>query len=121
MMNEIGLFDSIFGGTTMMKTVDSGQSKIRWDVDAQNIYVETLVPAVSPDSIKINFQDGVLSISGKTVETKLFKARDIKHTLQVNEEIDSDNISAEYTHGILRLTLPKAERVKPKLIEVKVN
>ncbi|MBW7937818.1 MAG: Hsp20 family protein, partial [Candidatus Omnitrophica bacterium] len=37
------------------------------------------------------------------------------------EEVDPENIKAELKNGVLTLFLPRAESVKPRLIEVKVS
>jgi HSP20 family protein len=34
-------------------------------------------------------------------------------------EVDVDNVQADYTHGLLSITLPKTERAKPQQIAVK--
>jgi HSP20 family molecular chaperone IbpA len=35
--------------------------------------------------------------------------------------VDADHVKAEYKHGILMVTLPKAEATKPKQISVSVS
>jgi len=35
--------------------------------------------------------------------------------------VDADNVSAEFEHGVLRITLPKAEDAKPRRISVKAK
>ena len=35
--------------------------------------------------------------------------------------LDEDKVQAEYTHGLLTVTLPKAEKAKPKQIPVQVG
>ena len=36
-------------------------------------------------------------------------------------EVNGANVSAELKHGVLNITLPKSEAVKPRRIEVKAN
>jgi HSP20 family protein len=41
--------------------------------------------------------------------------------MQLPVAVDEDNVQAEYTHGLLTVTLPKAEQAKPKQIPVQVG
>jgi HSP20 family protein len=41
--------------------------------------------------------------------------------MQLPVAVDEDNVQAEYTHGLLTVTLPKAEQAKPRQIEVCVS
>ncbi|MCA9926362.1 MAG: Hsp20 family protein, partial [Anaerolineales bacterium] len=36
-------------------------------------------------------------------------------------DVNSEAVTASYENGVLTLTVPKAEAIKPKRIEVKVN
>jgi HSP20 family protein len=40
--------------------------------------------------------------------------------MRLGGEVDEANVSADYSDGILTLTLPKSEEVKPKKIDVKI-
>lgn len=42
-------------------------------------------------------------------------------TFRLTDEIDRNNIQAEYTNGVLHITLPKVETAHAKQIEVKVR
>jgi len=42
-------------------------------------------------------------------------------TLRLDFHLDRDGVSAEYTDGILHVTLPKAEEARPKKIDVQVE
>jgi HSP20 family protein len=43
---------------------------------------------------------------------------DFLRTFRVGEQIDASRISAEYSNGVLKLRLPKAEAVRPRKIKV---
>ena len=57
-------------------------------------------------------------IEGKahTGSTKGFK-----HTFTINEGLDSDSIEATVIDGVLTVSVPYAEEVKPRKVEVKVK
>ena len=78
-----------------------------------------------------SFTDGQLSISGERLqeqESKDTKCHRIERTygkyyrsFNLPNEIREDNIKAEFKDGQLTITIPKAEEVKPKQIEIKVS
>ena len=44
----------------------------------------------------------------------------VRH-MQLPVAVDEDKVQTEYTHGLLNVTLPKAEQAKPKQITVQVD
>jgi HSP20 family protein len=100
--------------------------------DRDYIYIEALAPGVDPESINLAVMHNVLTISGE----KRRHTEDIKpeafhrseraagkfvRTIELPVEVDADHVKAEYKHGILMITLPKAEAAKPKQISVSVS
>ena len=96
----------------------------------ENFAIQASVPGFAPEEIKIEIQDGVLSISAERAgkdereheEMHLHErfAGTIERKLRLSKNINHEAIEAELEHGVLKLTLPKVEEAKPKLIEVKV-
>jgi HSP20 family protein len=91
--------------------------------------ISTELPGVDPDKIQVSVHDGVLTISG-TIEKQeehkdartLMQERVYGHysrSVRLPQPVDSDNVSAEYDHGVLTLTLPKRAEAQPKLIPVR--
>lgn len=88
------------------------------------------MPGVTSDGIDINFENGTLTIHGK-VESRIcegatsllceYGVGDFFRTFRVSEKVDSANISAEFTNGVLTLHLPKIEAVKPRKITVELK
>jgi HSP20 family protein len=109
------------------------ERKCRW-MPATNVtetdhayQVEMAVPGFSKEDFKINLEKDVLSISTeienaeKTEEQaemnyrmREFGRRNFCRSFSIPEAVDKDNIKAEYTNGILMITLPKKEVVKIK-------
>ena len=50
-----------------------------------------------------------------------FGLLDFFRQFQLNDEVDQEKISAETKNGVLTITLPKAEKAKPRLVKVKVG
>ena len=47
--------------------------------------------------------------------------KDYYRAFIIGEEIDREKISASMSNGVLKLTLPKTEKTKPKRIDIKVS
>lgn len=84
---------------------------------------------IKKDDIKIEVNEGVLTVSGERHD-KSEKKEDKYHLSEISygkftrrfslpEQVDQDNIEASVEDGILHLSIPKSEKVKPKLISVK--
>lgn len=89
------------------------------------------VPGVTPEDLSIKVENGILSLHAKAshkdeVRDASYLWREFGHAsfcrqFQLPEEVDPENIKAELKNGVLTLFLPRAESVKPRLIEVKVS
>jgi HSP20 family protein len=95
------------------------------------VYVDAMAPGVDPSSLSINVVHNTLTISGEKrgapseVEPEAFHRAEraggkFVRAVTLPVEIDADKVAAEYSDGILHITLPKAEKAKPKQISVKV-
>ena len=93
------------------------------------IQVVAEIPGVPKESVKLQVHDGVLTISGErkapeeAKETEWLR-QEIRYgsftrTIQLPESVDAAKVSAEYTNGVLRITLPKQEASKPKEITIR--
>ena len=76
------------------------------------------VPGVTKDDLKIDFEDGKLSIFGKRAANE---AHDWHRAFVVPQGIDAEQISADLAQGVLTVRLPKAEALKPRQIAVRAN
>ena len=59
-------------------------------------------------------------ISAESHYTEMPK-NDYYRAFTIGEEIDREKISAQLTNGVLKVVLPKAERAKPKKIDIKYS
>ena len=96
----------------------------------ENAYiVDVELPGVNKEDVKINFQDGLLSISGERNYENESKEKDA-HRLErfygrfyrsfnFPNAVNGDDIVASYENGVLKVSVPKAEEVKPRQIEIK--
>ena len=91
--------------------------------------VKASVPGIQPEDIEVTFNDNVLTIKGETSEEREEKEENYhlreRHygsfvrRVAMPTNINANAIEATNENGVLTLTLPKAEEVKPKRIEVK--
>jgi len=87
------------------------------------------LPGVQKEDIKISIDNGYMSISGERKaydmpEQSTWVRNEIRtgkfnRTIELPHKVDSNKISAELKNGILRITLPKAETIKPREIRIK--
>lgn len=87
------------------------------------------LPGLRPEDVEVGFEDGALTVSGQ------LPARDESLRLVLAERpagrfhrrftlktpIDADGIQARFADGVLTLTLPKSEQVKPRKIAVQAG
>ncbi len=107
--------------------------KINLRDDADNIYVEALLPGIDPDKIDMNIlgdtltlsgerKDGVeLAGNGRTWHRRERGAGKFLRSIELPATIVTDKVKAEYSNGLLRVTLPKAAEAKPQKINVKIR
>jgi HSP20 family protein len=96
--------------------------------DKDVFVVEALAPGLDMDSLQVSVSGNTLTISGEKkplpdVKTEAYHRNEratgkFVRTLQLNTEVKEDKGKAAYENGILTITLPKAERAKPRQIKV---
>lgn len=129
-------FDRLFEGFLAPTRVveEAGDLVPAMDVaETEHGYViKAEMPGVKKEDINITLENGVLSIAGESREEKEEKdnGRVIRQerrygkyvrSLRLGTEVDEKQIKAAYKDGVLEITVPKAEAVKPKKIAVDVN
>jgi len=88
--------------------------------------LEAEMPGVSKEGLELLLEGNELTIVGHrqtdAIDGQLLyresSPTDYRRVFVLDPTIDTGNISAQIEQGILKLTLPKAERVKPRRIKV---
>lgn len=92
--------------------------------------IEVAAPGLKKDQFKINLDKNLLTISaevedkqeeGKEYNRREFSYGSFERSFTVPESVKSDNISADYDNGILRVKLPKKEEEMKVSKEIKVS
>jgi HSP20 family protein len=96
------------------------------------VYLEALAPGVDSASLELSVVGNTLSITGEKrcvtgdVKPEAFHRSEratgkfVRH-IQLPVEVDEHKVHADYKDGLLLVTLPKAEKAKPKQITVQVG
>jgi HSP20 family molecular chaperone IbpA len=92
------------------------------------LVLEADLPGVSEEGISIQLEDNVLSLHGRVASPvpdgaralhEEYRVGDYYRSFILSDEVERTRITAELKNGVLRLTLPKAERAKTRRIEIK--
>ena len=99
--------------------------------DNERVVVEAPLPGVNPEEINIAIENDVLTIEGKSeknseVDEKDYYRKEVRYgmfhrSVALPVSVDGQKAKAEYEDGILKITIPKEERVKEKSIKIQVK
>ena len=99
--------------------------------DKDNVIVEMDAPGIDVNKIDISVENDVLTVSGKREEKNEVKREDyykrevrsgsFSRSVILPMQVKGDQADASFKKGVLKITLPKADEVKPKKIAVKVK
>ena len=126
------LFDRLFDGE-IMDWNRSNYSSTETTLPAVNIkenenefLIEVAAPGMQKKDFKVDYDNGRLTISSEHKDEKEskeneritrreFSYQSFQRSFTVSENlVETDKITANYESGILHITLPKREEVKPK-------
>jgi HSP20 family protein len=96
-----------------------------------DVTVRASIPGVNPDDIDISVTGDVLTIKGETSEEREEKQGNyhlrerrygaFQRSVNLPAPVNTDRAEAEFKNGVLTLTLPKVEEVKPKSIKIRAR
>jgi len=104
-----------------------------WTLPAVNIYetkeayvLEAEMPGVSKKGLEVTLENNELTIVGHRDTTPVkpewlyreSKPAEFRRSFELDPAIDTAQIAARIDQGLVTLTLPKAERIKPRKISV---
>jgi len=112
---------------------EAAQRRVEFVTPAVNIFetkdgyvVEAEMPGVTKDGLEVTLEGNEITLVGHrspeaAVGQVLFSEctnADFRRVFEMDPAIDSGRISAKMNQGVLTLTLPKSEQVKPRKIVV---
>lgn len=95
------------------------------------VVVKASLPGLKSDDVQISVTGEVLTLRGEMHEDK--EVKDAEYYIRENRQgsfersvllptdVEADKAKADFENGILTITLPKAEQVRPKTITVKTK
>jgi len=97
--------------------------------DSTGITLYADLPGVPKDRLSVRVEGETLQIDAELVlpvpegmqasHAEVQRKR-FRRAFTLSRELDPDKVSAEFSQGVLRLRIPKAEHAQPRRIEVKV-
>ncbi len=115
---------SLAGNTWSVPAVDMFQTD-------NEVVVKAALPGIKAEEVQINVTGEVLTIKGEVkqkeeAKEKAYHIREqrwgaFERALVLPTEVVADKAKADFENGILTITLPKAEEVKPKSITIKTK
>ena len=125
-----------FGAGTTAGTTE-GQEMETWAVpldvvqQGDNVVIRASMPGVNPDNIDVSIEDNVLTIRGESAHESEHKegnylmrerrSGSFYRALRLPDTVDTDQAHPSYEHGVLTITIPKAESKKAKQLKVSVG
>lgn len=96
--------------------------------DERRMVVRADIPGIAPDEVKIEVQDGVLTMSGEHEETKEIDEEDFvrrerrfgsfARSIALPGGVDAEKIEAKTRDGVLEVTIPLPDDKEPQTIEI---
>lgn len=98
--------------------------------DASGITLYADLPGVPKDRLSLQVEADTLTIEGE-VALDVAEGMEATHAemsvpryrrvFTLSRELDTDKVSAEFNHGVLKLRIPKAEHAQPRKVEIRVS
>ena len=88
------------------------------------------MPGVPAENLEIDLNEGVLTITGRTVSEEGSKESEVfreyrpatyQRKFTLSQTVDQAKIEARLEDGVLRLELPKVEKAQPRKIAIKTG
>lgn len=100
--------------------------------DKEHIQLVAELPGVKPEDVTISMENNRLILRGEKHQPATGQDNDRSYRFErtygtferaftIPGTVDVERIEARYEHGVLTITMPKAERAKPRRIEVQVQ
>jgi len=125
------LFEESFVGAAQPGNGHTAEMRLPIEAYASDheIVVRAAVPGLKPEDVEITVEGDTLTLRGELPQP-VAKVNYIlaerpwgrfSRTLQLNVPVQADKAEAVFENGLLTLTLPKVEAVRPKVIPVKAK
>jgi HSP20 family molecular chaperone IbpA len=97
-----------------------------YETDAMYVLIADM-PGVTPDGVDVVAERNSLVVRGRidhpatTPDYQEFTPADYYRAFTLTDDLDTDRMTATLRDGVLRVDIPKSERVQPKKIPVRAD
>jgi len=137
--NMFNVFDDVekminqaFGHSTLNNEITSHVQPLLDVYETDNTIVASLdLPGVEKKDVEVSVSNGFLTISGerKNISGESGEGRiwqetsfgTFKRIFELTEAVVEDKIKAQFKNGVLKISLPKAEEVKPAIRNISLS
>ena len=113
--------NGVNGARDFVPSIDIAENEIGYEVSVD-------LPGLNPEDVSVEMHDNQLTISGKRESRQEEKDKtfhrverrygEFRRVVALPTPVDEENISADYQQGVLKVVLPKSEKLKPTRIPV---
>ncbi|AYF79193.1 hypothetical protein D7D52_19610 [Nocardia yunnanensis] len=94
--------------------------------EGDEFFVEFDLPGIDPESLDLDVERNVITVRASRPQLDQNRSMiaaertrgEFSRQLFLGENLDTEQIRADYLDGVLRLTIPVAEQAKPRKIEI---
>jgi len=122
--NDFGLTDLFNKEDALMPVIDISETEKEYMITGE-------IPGVDAKDLDVTLTDGILTIKGEKKQENEEREENyhrierhygsFERSFRIPEKVKTDKLNATYKDGVFKLSLPKAEVVEAKKIEVKEN
>lgn len=109
---DFHLFD-----TYWKRVAGINEAHIKEDSDSFKIALK--VPGISKENLKLSVENSILKVEGFSEDW--FCDRTYRKEFSLGKEVDIERITSKLENGILNILLPKLEKAKKRVVEIKIE
>jgi len=129
--------DRLFDGVMTLRRPGREMTRLGWEPMVEMFETDTAVvvraelPDIDPKQVDITVTNDTITLRGQTRHEdeqkgrhyywREFRSGEFSRTLPLSTEVKSTEATATYKDGVLEVTLPKSERVKPTSVKVQAG
>ena len=129
--------DRLFDGVMTIRRPGREMTSLGWVPKVEMFETDTAVvvraelPDIDPKQVDITVTNDTITLRGQTrhedeqkgrqYNRREFRSGEFSRTLPLATEVKSAEAKATYKDGVLEVTLPKSERVKPTSVKVQAE
>jgi HSP20 family protein len=126
--------DDMFNGFLSSMPTQSAPAMDIYTEDDKSLVAEVQAPGFNKDDVEVNVHNGVLEIKGEKHEKEEDKGTGKKRSYMMREShasfyrsialpkyADADNVTADFSDGVLKVTVPFKELPAPKRVSISAS